>query len=368
MPGLSHWPYTLAGRVCPRRSPPANPRRIVLIRPCCIGDVVLATAALRALRRGYPEAHITWAVGRWSRAAVAGHDAVDMLLDTGPAANPAAGLRGVRHFANLLRAGNHDLAVSLVRSPWMSLALLLSGIPHRAGIDSAGRGFGYTVRTAVDPNAVRHEAEIYLDVVQSLGIETGECHASVPVQPEAARSAGERLVAAGVSGDYIMINPAGGSNPGMALHAKRWPPAHFAALADALADETGVRVVLVAGPDDGPIVERVRSYMKTIPVDFVGTLSFSETAAMARGALVYIGNDTGLTHLAAAAGARTVMIFGPSDPARYAPFVPDALVLWKPVRLVAGGVARADTTDWDWSRDGISMAEALEAVRAYLMR
>jgi ADP-heptose:LPS heptosyltransferase len=101
-------------------------------------------------------------------------------------------------------------------------------------------------------------------------------------------------------------------------------------------------------------------------VEFAGNLSFPQIGALAAGALLYLGNDTGLTHLAAASGGRTVMILGPSDPARYAPFTPDSLALWKPVTLRAGGVAAADVSNWDWERDGIAPEDVLARVRDWL--
>ena len=134
--------------------------RIVLILPCCIGDVVLATATLTALRRGYPQAHITWAVGTWSKGVIEHHPSLDAILDTGSKALPVKSLAGFYAFVRQLRAGHYDLAVSLVRSPLMSAAVALSGIPHRAGLDSAGRGFGYNIRVPINPNQPRHEADI----------------------------------------------------------------------------------------------------------------------------------------------------------------------------------------------------------------
>jgi ADP-heptose:LPS heptosyltransferase len=158
-----------------------TPQRIVLILPCCIGDVIMATATLKALRRGYPSAHITWAVGGWSKRAVEHHPLLDAVLDTGPAALPVKSPAGFVRFVGQLWAGQFDLAVSLVRSPLMSLAVRLTGIPRRAGLDSAGRGFGYNVRVPIHPDDVRHEAEIYLDVVRALGLDTAGCCANVPV-------------------------------------------------------------------------------------------------------------------------------------------------------------------------------------------
>ncbi len=343
-----------------------SPQRIVLILPCCIGDVVLATAALQALRRAYPDAHIVWAVGSWSKPAVEHHPLLDGVIDTGAAALPVRTPGGLLRFVRQLRAGNFDLTVSLVRSPLMSLAVLLSGIPQRAGIDSAGRGFGYTVRARIDPNVPRHEAEIYLDVIRALDIDTAGCYASVPVSEADRASVAAKLREQGIDGMYLVVNPAGGRNPGMVMDAKRYPPEQLAALANRLVPALGAAVVVIGGRGDEALVEAVQVRLDAKAAAFVGALSFGEIAALARGARLYLGNDTGLTHLAAAAGAKTVMILGPSDPARYAPFAPGALALWQPTTVARGGVVGGAPADWDWSRDGIRVDAAEQQIRAWL--
>lgn len=343
-----------------------QPNRIILILPCCIGDVVLATAALQALRRAYPDAHIVWAVGSWSKPAVEHHPLLDGVIDTGAGALPVRSPGGLLCFVRQLRAGRFDLAVSLVRSPLMSLAVLLSGIPQRAGLDSAGRGFGYTVRAKVDPNAPRHEAEIYLDVIRALGIDAAGCYANIPVSEADRASVASKLREQGIGGEYLVVNPAGGRNPGMVMDAKRYPPEQLAALANRLAPALGASVVLIGGRGDEALVEAVQERLDAQAAAFVGALSFGEIAALARGARLYLGNDTGLTHLAAAAGAKTVMILGPSDPARYAPFAPDALALWKLTTVARGGVVGGAPAHWDWARDGISVDAAEQQIRAWL--
>lgn len=353
-------------RLLPTQPPPSDPRRIVLILPCCIGDVVLATATLKALRRAYPQAHITWAVGTWSKAAVEHHPLLDAILDTGNEALPVRSVSGLLRFVRQLRAGNFDLAVSLVRSPLMSAALLLSGIPHRAGVDSAGRGFGYTVRAAVDPNAPRHEAEVYLDVVRALGKDADDCYANVPVRDADAETVQRKLTERGITGGYLVVNPAGGNNPGMVMDAKRYPPEQLAELAERLAARLSAQIVLLGGPKDAALVNAVQARLDAPAIAFVGDLSFGEIGALAAGARLYVGNDTGLTHLAAAAGAKTVMILGPTDPRRYAPFAPNALALWQPAVLAAGGVAAGTPQNWNWSRDGIGVDAAEAQIAAWM--
>lgn len=357
--------YSILRRAFPSSALPPNPRRIVLVRPCCIGDVVMATAALSALRSAFPDSQITWAVGPWSARAIAHHPAIDSILDTGadmPLRSPGSMLR----FASRLRAGQFDLAVSLMRSPLMSLAIYMSGIPVRAGLDSGGRGFGYNLRLPIDPAAREHESEIYLKVISEIAGREVRAYANLPVADAARAAVCKRLAAEKIASPFIVAHPGGGENPGAQLASKRYPPAQFAEILNRVTDASGAEVILLAGPGDGELVSEVASRLTAPASQWVGALDFQEIGALAADALVYIGNDSGLTHLAAASGARAVMLMGPTDPQRYAPFTPDHLALWKPAELRAGGVAQAGGADWDWARDGISVEEAAERILDFL--
>jgi ADP-heptose:LPS heptosyltransferase len=340
--------------------------RLLLILPCCIGDVVMATATLQALRRGYPDAHITWAVGGWSRRAVEYHPALNAILDTGSAALPVKSPGGFFRFVRQVRAGHYDMLVSLVRSPLMSLAALLSGVPQRAGLDSSGRGFGYNIKARIDPRTIRPEGDIYLDTARALRIDTTGCFATLPVLDESRTTIHHLLTERGIRTPYVVIHPGGGQNPGMVMDSKRYPSENFAALANALADEMGANIILVGAKSDFDTIQQVQVGLKHQPVVFCGELSLQQTGALAASATLYIGNDTGMTHLAAASGAKTVMILGPSDPRRYAPFTPNSLALWKPAVVQPAGVAAGTPAGWNWQRDGIAVDEALAQIRAFL--
>lgn len=358
--------YSLLRWLAPQRNIRSTPRRIVVIRPCCIGDVVMATAALQALREAYPQAHITFAVGSWSAEAIADHPALDAIINTGDAALPSHSTSEFMRFIRKLRSGRFDLAVSLARSPMMSLAVLLSGIPWRAGLDSAGRGFGYNLRVAVDPAAREHESAIYLRVINAIVGRECQAFANVPVDPAAKRSVERRLMLESVSKPFIVAHPGGGRNPGALMDSKRYPPMQLADLLDRVAREKSAAIILIGGAGDEELVAAVRQRLSTGAIAWVDQLTFAEIAALAAASLCYIGNDTGMTHLAAATGAATVMMMGPSDPLRYAPYTENHLVLWKPTAISAKGVGSLLDTEWDWARDGFSVEDGSAQVLRFL--
>jgi ADP-heptose:LPS heptosyltransferase len=110
----------------------------------------------------------------------------------------------------------------------------------------------------------------------------------------------------------------------MTLLAKRWPAARFAQLADRVTDNLGGHIVLVGGPGDKDISAQVRHHARRRLIDLTGQLSFGALGALSRHAALYIGNDTGATHMAVAMGAPTIMLMGPTDPRRYGPYRPTA--------------------------------------------
>ncbi|MDE0610843.1 MAG: glycosyltransferase family 9 protein [Anaerolineaceae bacterium] len=338
-----------------------KPRRIALLLPCCIGDVLMATPLLAALRNAWPDAHVSWVAGGAARALISDHDQVDATLECAPL--PQRSLASLWQLSGLLRDGRFDLVLSLSRSPLISLAVGLSGIPQRVGLDSAGRGFCYNLRVPLDPGELRHEADIYLEAARALGLDVSDCSARMPVQEALWPELRQRLQEAGIDPQrYVLLFPAGGSNPGMQLPEKRWPARHFAQLAR----ELDLDVALVGGPQDGAALAAVGDQVERASLVLAGELTFAQIALLARRSVLSTGNDSGLTHLAAAAGGRTVAIFGPSDPRRYAPSGPAVLVLWKPGPLPRAGVSAGAAPGWNWREHGIGVAEVSAQVQDFL--
>src|SRR5262249_17859260 len=151
---------------------------------------------------------------------------------------------------------------------------------------------------------IRLEGDIYLDVPRALGIDTTGCFANLPVFDETRSTIHHLLAERGIVGPYIAIHPGGGQNPGMTMDSKRYPPENLTILANELAGDLQAGVVLVGGKTDIELIHRVKVGLKGKTAVFGGDLSFPQIGALAAGATLYIGGDTGLTHLAAASGAK----------------------------------------------------------------
>ena len=279
----------------------------------------MATTAIAALARSFPGARVDVATGPWSRPGLARNPHVGCLLDSealigGRTPTPRMLLRA----AARLRRGAYDGAVVLERGFWLALLPLLAGIPVRAGFDSGGRGLTHTLPVGVA--GVRHEAERYLACARAVGA-TVLVRRMVFEPGDEARAAAALALASvrPARRPYAVLHPGGGTNPGMRLDEKRWPAERFAAIADRLAAD-GVTPVVVWGPGEAEVGQRLVRAARRAPAVVGDALSLAGVGALAAAARVYVANDSGPTHVALAVGAPTVAVFGPSDERRYGPF------------------------------------------------
>ncbi|GAB1422052.1 glycosyltransferase family 9 protein [Anaerolineales bacterium] len=306
----------------------------------------MATACLAPLKQAYPQASITWAISDWAQAILQGHPDIDAFLETGSRDLPLKSPGELFNFIRKMRAGHYDLAISLVRSPLMSLALLLAGIPFCVGLDSAGRGFAYHQKLSIDPHLSESETQLYLKTIALLGIPTAGAVPHIPVDAGLLQTWQAQL-----GQDYIVVNPNGGQNPGMQMDSKRYPLEFLAQVVNQLLDQQGFSIVLVGSKADQERSNYFTSLLHHPVQNLTGALSFADIAAISRNSRYYLGNDTGLTHLAAATGVKTFMIMGPSNPIRYAPINPNASALYQ--TIYAGEGVSESTLVWDWPTMGI---------------
>ncbi len=311
-----------------RRTATGPPRRVLLIKPDHLGDVLLATPAIFDLRRRFPDAEIIALVGPWSRVMLRDNPDVDVVLDlpfpgferrprTRRLAELLLPYLLLLRYAILLRPLRCDAALILRDDHWWGAALaLLAGIPQRIGYDLPLCRPLLSQALPIQPGS--HVGQQALDLVAALAV------APPPGEPPALQftpTAGDQAWATGwlanhlAPGDQLIVLHPGTGGPG-----KHWLPARWAAVADELA-QPGRRVLLTGGPAEAELLQEVAGAMQTTPLILAGELSIGRLAALLSRAALVMGVDSGPLHIAVSQGAPSLHLFGPSDPARFGPWV-----------------------------------------------
>jgi heptosyltransferase-1 len=294
-----------------------TPNRILIVKLSSIGDVIHSLPVAAALRRRYPRAYLAWAVGPAAAEAVTGNPHLDETLIMGGGAD-AAGVCALPPLSapgalrRALRARRFDTTVDMQGLFKSALLAFLSGARDRIGFRNLQEGtFLLNNRRVVPDRRDVHAVEGYFGFARAL---------DAPVEPvdfTIATSAREEAEAAallsGIEHPIALI-------PGARWLSKRWPPGHFAAAADALAEESGGRGVIVGAADDAPLAAAIAAAARTPLVDLTGRTTLKQCAAVLRRCRLVIGNDTGPMYLAAAVGTPTVAVFGPTDASRLGPY------------------------------------------------
>ena len=299
-------------------------KRIALIKPSALGDIVHALPVLTALRTRFPAATITWIVNKSYESLLAGHpDLTDTL-----AFDRAAFKQGVRRivsstfaFAMELRRRRFDLVIDLQGLFRSGLMAWISGAPRRVGFVNAREGarYAYTDKLkspgrndshAVDRMwrvaeafGVGHLPKVFRVPLQSAEVEVARCELAALPRPWIAVAVGAKWV------------------------TKRWPVGHFAELLGRAQSHFGGSCVFVGAADDFALSQEVVAKLRGPSLDLTGKTSLPRLAALLSLADVMVANDTGPLHLASALGVPCV-----------APYTCTRVKLHGPYSSLAGGV------------------------------
>jgi len=304
--------------------------RVLLIRLRLIGDVVLSTPVIRALRRAFPDATLTYLVERDAAAVVAGNRDLDRII----AVERTRGLQRVLDDAKLawqLRRDRYDVVIDMHGGPRSSWLALATGAGQRIGYDMPGRQWMYT-RTIPRARELRPRHSVLNQWDLLAGIEGWPGDAAdpardavaMPVDPEADRRIVVRLRSAGVApGHQLIVLHVSASNP-----FRRWPEPAFAEVVASLVSQSpDRRVILSSGPSDRLAADRIVAAARALlpaaarsqVIDF-GEFDLAELRALVERSVLFIGGDTGPLHVAATTATPIVAIYGPTLPARSTPW------------------------------------------------
>ncbi len=317
-------------------------RRLAVFRALQLGDMLCAVPALRALRAALPRTHITLIGLPWARAFAERFRIYvdDFIAFPGHPDLPEQPVRQdqLASFHALVRASRFDLALQLHGSGQISNAIVRGfGARAIAGYCSETTKCGIEDFFLHYPDQ-GHEAQRLLDLVSFLGA-PGAC-----LQLEFPLTAADEseLRASGLAADlepgaYFCIHP------GARAPDRRWPPQHFADVADRLCEEFGLRAVITGSEAESALAHEVVSRMRHVPVNAAAPISVGAMAALMSRARLLVCNDTGVSHIAAALRLPSVVVFSKSDMERWAPL--DATLhrcVWDPDgQQVAAALAHA---------------------------
>jgi heptosyltransferase-2 len=324
---------------------PGNVRRLLIRGTNWVGDSILSFPALKRARLEFPQAKITLLVLPWVAGIYEACTAIDdiWLYDR---RDLHRGLSGKLRLIRELRERHFDAALLFQNAFEAALLARLAGIPVRAGYDRDGRGWLLSHKVAVDSHVSNlHQIYYYLDLLEQLlgrprttkGLKpqppsqfAAEAmpDITVAVSLERKHAARARLHSQGVDFNRTVV----GVNPGAFYgSAKRWFSERYATVLDRLISERQASVVIFGSPNEVAIAKAIQSGMRNQPVILSGRTELNELIAMIACCDLFLTNDSGPMHLAAALRVPMLAIFGSTDEIATGPMSPAAVVLNKRV-------------------------------------
>ena len=322
--------------------------KILVIDLAFIGDVILATPVMRALKMKYPSAQLTMLTVPLTADIAAMDPYVDDVLIYDKRGQHR-GIPGMFRIARMLKRRHFDLAVCMNFALRGAVVTWLAGIPQRLGYDAQHAGWFLTLVQSAVREGVQHETLNHLEVLRPLGIHPDGLDTSLAVQlPDAARiSLKRKQERLGIPDEgYMVLCPLGSyekKNLSLAVAAhlvRHWSQRQA--------------VYLIGGPGESAQLDKI-AQMAGLPLTQVlaGTLTLPELAVFLQTAACLVSVDTGPMHVAQAVGCATVAVFGPTDPAIWGPRNPGSVILYK---------------QWDcspcWGRGACQTNECIAAVGA----
>ena len=299
--------------------------KILIVKLSAIGDVIHTLPALNAVRKQYPDAHITWLVEEAAADLVVGHRALDRVIVSKRKRwlknlHRAETLSDICKFLRELRDTRYDLILDFQ-------GLLKSGIP--IALAKGGRKIGFDkgmehmehsyifLNERIPPvNMDNHALLRSLMLINALGIKSKEIEYKIPVSNHTRSITDELLKLHGIKNPGILV----AINPVAKWKTKLWDNRKFALLADRLIEKYNASVIFTGSQSDRSTIENIMSCMSQSAVNLAGETSLKTLAALYEKTKFLISTDTGPTHMAAAVGTPVIALFGPTAPWRTGPF------------------------------------------------
>jgi heptosyltransferase I len=310
--------------------------KILIIKLSAIGDVVQTLPALEAIKRTYPKGEITWVVEEAAAGILEGHPLIHHLLISRRKSwirmlkTPLTFFTGMKRiivFLRELRSTHYDIAIDFQGLLKSGMLIGFARAHRKIGFDRARELSHLFLNEKLPPyDKEKHALERYLDVAGYLGAVNPSPTCELPIEREIEILKERLKKTAGAKHALpllVVINPVA------RWITKLWSERKFAELADRLIQEKNAVIIFTGSSDDRAVIGRIVSMMKLKAENWAGETTLKELAALASLSDLFITTDTGPMHLAAAAGAKVVALFGPTAPWRTGPYGTSHIVVRK---------------------------------------
>ena len=280
---------------------------ILLIRLSSLGDIVLTTPAIRAIRAHFPNAYIAMLVAKQSADVLRQNPNLNEIIQFNRSARDKDTGEMLR-ILRILRQRKFALTFDFQRKFRTELLMYLSGASERVG-----KGRLCTIRVPEQGN--KHATEHYFDLLHAAGIPAEDRELEMFLSKSERAGACYVFEEAGVSELQLKV----GLFPGAGWKLREWMPERFASIGDRLVQHFNAQVLIFGGPKDVELVNTVCNLMNEPAIPFAGTLQIRQLAACIEKCDLFLTNDTGPMHIAAAVGTPTLALFGPGNHIRFQP-------------------------------------------------
>lgn len=344
-------------------------KRVLVVKLRYIGDVLLATPVIRNLRLHLPRAHLAMIVNAGTEGVLRHNRCVDevLALDREPLTswNPITRVTASLHYLQWVRSRRFDWVVDLTDADRSALLAYASGARVRVGFNAEGRWRGRLYTHVAEAGWPRqHIVDYQLESLVPLGLEVRSRDLELPLDSADEANGAAWLARQGVreGAPFLALHP------GARWWFKQWPAEQCAALADRIQAEEGLPVIFLGGTLEQEFLHAVRARMRTPFRGAVGELELLAMAAVLQRASVFVGNDNGPMHIAAALGTPVVALFGPSDPTVWGPRGPGHRVIHRGLDYCRSCIHPRCVRGKENCLRMITVEEVVEAVRAQLGR
>ena len=296
-------------------------RKILIFRTDRIGDLVMTLPAIKLLRERYPEAKLHLVAGRWNEPILNYVKYFDLIHFWSPSwisrGEESDSILRLCSRAIQIRKEQYDLSIDFTSDVRINLLMWLSGAKKRIGYSDSGGG-AFLTETVEDGGI--HRVEQNMEPLKTLGIVEKDYVPKLEGTIQFENGIGKTLGAfdgKDINGNitqYIIIHPWGGRP------VKTWRMEKYAGLAKMIREKLKIDIIITGSGQDYALCEAIKEKSGISVLNLAGKLTFEQMMRAMKSALVFISPDTGPMHIAAALGAPTVTLFGPSDPAKYGPY------------------------------------------------